>query len=304
MSALQALQALSQNDHVYREKDEESPFVENELSKDGLAVSEAEYWKKYHHDPDFTYEWNNGYLEERPKSDVKGWRVYRWFWGILESYFPTFPIGEIFGLDIGFRLALPHKTSIRKPDLSVILDSNPVAIDGNDSTYSGTFDLCVESLSHFALKEIKRDTVDKKKEYEGIGVREYYILDARKSHTAFYGLDKNGKYKNIDTKGIVKSTTLPGFQFRISDLYRQPPLDELVNDDIYRDYVMQAYKKEKQRADNAEQQAEKEKQEKEKEKQRADSAEQRADSAKQRADKEKHRAEQLAAKLRALGVDV
>lgn len=294
---MSTLQALSQNDHAYSEKHEESPFLENELSKDGLAVSEAEYWETYYHDPNFTYEWNNGYLEEKPMSDIKGWKVYRWFCKILESYFTEFPIGETIGLDIGFRLALPHKTSIRRPDLSVILDTNPMTYDEDDCTYSGTFDLCIESLSHSNLKEIKRDVVDKKKEYEGIGVKEYYILDARKSQTSFYGLDKNGKYKNLDTKGIVKSITLPGFQFRISDLYRQPPLYELVEDDIYHDYVLSAYQKEKLRAD--------------KEKQRADEAEQRADKERQekekerqRADKERQRAEQMEAKLKELGISL
>ncbi|MDM8515569.1 Uma2 family endonuclease [Desulfobacterales bacterium HSG16] len=327
---MSTLHALSRNDHVYHKKYEDSPLAENELSKDGLAVTEAEYWEKYYNDPDFIYEWNNGCLEVKPMSDVKGSKVYRWFCQIIECYFTTYPIGEIINLDIGFRLALPHKVSIRRPDLSVVLDGNPVAIDDDDCTYSGTFDFCVESLSHSTLKELKRDTVDKKKEYEGVGVREYYILDARKNDTAFYSLGKNGKYRNIGTGSIIKSAILPGFQFRLSDLYRQPPLEELAEDAVYHSYVFPSYKKvleekekEKQRADKAENllfleklRADKEKQLKEKEQQRADKEKQlkekeqmRADKEKQRANKERqlkekaeHRAEQLAAKLKALGI--
>jgi len=217
MSTLQALQAFSHNDRAYSEKQNESPFAENELSKDGLAVSEAEYWEIYYHDPDFTYEWNDGYLEEKPMSDLDGSETYQWFLEILRCWFKKYPVGRISNLDIGFHLALPHKTSIRKPDLSVVLDSNPVTIEGKDCTYAGIFDLCVESLSHSNLKEIKRDTVDKKKEYEGAGVREYYILDARKSHTAFYALDKNGKYKKNRCKRdseVHRSSRLPVSDFR------------------------------------------------------------------------------------------
>ncbi|MDM8515948.1 Uma2 family endonuclease [Desulfobacterales bacterium HSG16] len=348
---MSTVHALSRNDQVYYKNYEGSPLAENELSRDGLAVTEAEYWEKYYNDPDFVYEWNNGCLEVKPMSDVKGSDVYQWFCDILRCWIRTYPIGKIINLDIGFRLALPHKTSIRRPDLSMVLDTNPVAIDDDDRTYSGTFDFCVESLSHSTLKELKRDTVDKKKEYEGSGVREYYILDARKNDTAFYSLGKNGKYRDIGTGSIIKSAILPGFQFRLSDLYRQPPLEELAEDEIYHSYVFPSYKKileekekEKLRADKAENllfleqlRADKEKQLKEKEQLRADKEKQlkekeqlRADKEKQlkekeqlRADKEKQlkekeqlradkerqlkekaeqRAEQLAAKLKALGI--
>ncbi|MCP4109136.1 MAG: hypothetical protein GY749_27005, partial [Desulfobacteraceae bacterium] len=56
-----ALEELSRTGH---ESLEEFP-----VSEDGLAVSEDEYWEKYYEHPDFSYEWNNGYLEERPVSD-------------------------------------------------------------------------------------------------------------------------------------------------------------------------------------------------------------------------------------------
>ncbi|MDM8516670.1 hypothetical protein QUF76_10760, partial [Desulfobacterales bacterium HSG16] len=95
---------------------------------------------------------------------------------------------------------------------------------------------------------------------------------------------------------------LPGFQFRLSDLYRQPPLEELAEDAIYHSYVFPSYKKVLE--------------EKEQETQRADKAENllfleklRADKEKQRADKERQlkekaiqQAEQLAAKLKELGI--
>ncbi len=159
---MEDLQTLSRNDQTHQEIYGDIFPGENGVSKDNLAVSEEEYWEIY---PDFVYEWNNGYLEVKPMSDVKGSRGYRWFCTVLDYYLTTYPVGTTVSLEIGFRLALPHKTSARIPDLAVVSDNNPVSINDDDCTYSGIFDLCVESLSHSSLKEIRRDMVDKKDEY-------------------------------------------------------------------------------------------------------------------------------------------
>ncbi|MDM8551827.1 Uma2 family endonuclease [Desulfobacterales bacterium HSG2] len=295
---MEALQTLSRNDQI-RTGTYGEPDDENGLSKDGLAVSEEEYWEKYYNDPDFVYEWNNGYLEVKPMSDQKGSESYQWFCNIMRCYIQTYPVGRISNLEIGFRLSTSKKIEIRRPDLAVVLNDNLVEINDDDCTYQGVFDLCVESLSHSSDSEIIRDTVDKKGEYEGTGVREYYILDARKTETVFYRLNRRGQYQKISPVGdIIRSGILPGFQFRISDLYRKPSLEELAEDPVYHDYVFPSFKAvkkelalEKQRAEREKQRAEKEKQRAEKEKRRAEREKQRAEKEKRRAEKEKRRAE-------------
>ncbi|MCP4350967.1 MAG: Uma2 family endonuclease, partial [Desulfobacterales bacterium] len=219
-------------------------------------------------------------------SDLKGCRSHRWLCEILDCYFTTFPNGTPVSLEIGFRLELPGETCVRIPDIGIVMNNNPVPIKDDDCSYKGIFDLCVESLSHSAKRHITRDTDDKKKEYEGGGVREYYILDARGIETAFYRLDKNGKYRKIRPgKGdIIRSKVLPGFQFRVSDLYRRPSLEEMAEDEIYHKYVFPSYKKIKQRAEQEKQRAEQEKQRAEQEKQRAEQEKQRAEQEKQRAE--------------------
>ncbi len=49
--------------------------------------------------------------------------------------------------------------------------------------------------------------------------------------------------------GMIRSTVLPGFQWRVDDLDRQPPLETLVSDPVYRDYVRLPYQQERQRAE-------------------------------------------------------
>ncbi len=263
-----------------------------EIPDDGLAVSEDEYWKYYYNHLEFTYEWNNGYLEAKPMADLKGSRIYQWFFKILSCYFSTYQTGEIINLEIGFRLALPGKTTIRIPDMAVVLDDNPVMINEDDCSFSGTFDMCIESLSYSSSKEVRRDTIIKRDEYEGIGVREYYILDARGIKTEFYTRNKRGKYAKISSESgdIVQSAVLPGFQFRISDLYRQPLLEELSEDEVYYKYVFPSFKLVKQRAEQAEKLLAREKKKTERESQRAE--------------QERKRAEHLEAKLEALGISL
>ena len=118
--------------------------------------------------------------------------------------------------------------------------------------------MCVESLSYSETGEIKRDTVEKKKEYQGVGVRGYCILDARGKETEFYSLNAKGKYVKIKPgkSGIVRSRVLPGFQFAISDLYARPSLEQLSADKIYGHYVLPFYQKARQQAESERQRAE------------------------------------------------
>ena len=146
-------------------------------AREPLRVSEAEYWKTYYEHPDCQYEWNNGLLEEKPMPDFLSISLYQWFLRLLDEYLTVFPQGRIMALEMGFRLELgKKKVSIRKPDLAVILHSNPVEAKLLDRSFDGVCDLCIEFLSDSTPSEVERDTVHKKEEYAKAGVAEYYIL--------------------------------------------------------------------------------------------------------------------------------
>ncbi len=241
-------------------------------------VSETEYWEKYSDYPDKVYEWHNGYLEEKLVSEQVTYLTYLWYLKLIESYLETNDIADLCGLEMGFRLVLPNGVSIRKPDLGVVLKSNPVPLELHDNSYKGTFDICIEALSQSAASEIKRDTVTKKAEYAAAGVKEYTILDGNKHLTSFYRLDtRQSVYVPIKPLkgGIIKSKMLPGFQFRISDLYHRPLLEEMITDPVYQQFVLPGYTKEKEARKKAE----------------------------QRAKAEAQRAERFAQMLRELGID-
>lgn len=259
-------------------------------SADGLRVSEAEYWRTYYHDPDFRYEWNNGMLEEKPMADYLSFAMYRWFFLLLNEFLKAHPIATMIGLEIGFRLALPHKTSIRRPDLALILHTNPVAMAGEECTYRGVFDLCIEFLSDSTPQDVTRDTVIKKAEYCQAGVTEYFILDRKGKETAFYRLTRSGTYAPIPSPGgVIRSEVLPGFQCRLQDLYDQPDFHDRLDDRVYQPFLLVDYQVERRRA--------------EEERRRAEAADQRAEKERRRAEEERQRVERLAAMLKELGID-
>ena len=127
------------------------------------------------------------------------------------------------------------------------MNDNPIPLLLSDRSYKGTFDLCIEALSDSSPKEITRDTVNKKAEYAAAGVKEYYILYNNTDLMEFYRLNDHGVYIPIERidNDIIQSTVLPGFQFKISDLYNTPSIDEMINDPIYQAFILPAYQQEK-----------------------------------------------------------
>lgn len=230
---------------------EQAGLVEGAISEDGKVVSEEEYWATYYNHPDFDYEWNNGVLEVKPMSNLLQYTLYDWFVALVRAFLEVYPVGYKMALEHGFRLEAAKHTSVRKPDLFVVRYDNPVALGPDDGSYHGICDLCIESLSTGNRREIERDTQTKKREYAAVGVTEYFIFDARGEYTAFHRLVALGKYDEIlpDAAGVIRSEVLPGFQFRIADLYRQPSLVELAKDEVYQHYVLLDYQQERARAE-------------------------------------------------------
>ena len=245
-------------------------------SEDGKWVSENDYWENYYGHPDFNYEWNNGILEEKAVSNLKGYDLFDWFAGVIKQFLITSLQGRLVGLEIGFKLSLNNKKkTVRKPDLALIHIDNPVQMSPEDRTYAGCFDMCFEILSDSTKKAKENDTVVKKTEYNQFGVKEYYILDEKGKETAFYKLNKNGIYTKIRPfrGGIIKSSVLKGFQFRKEDLYLRPDLKDLINDPVYKNYVLLDYQKKCEEVEAAIKRADAEKKKANAERKRAEKAE-------------------------------
>ncbi|MDM8563111.1 Uma2 family endonuclease, partial [Candidatus Marithioploca araucensis] len=266
-------------------------------SLDQMKVDEAEYWEKYYENGDESYEWNNGYLEVKPVSDILTVAIHDWFTKLIDSYLESQQFGQKICLETGFRLVLPDKIVIRKPDYAVITKKNPVPLEisGQIRTYDGTCNVCVEAVSDSAPKEIKRDIETKFREYAAAGVDEYYILYANdESLMRFYRLNDQGVYVQIepDSEGIIRSSVLPGFQFRLADLYRRPSLKEMACDPVYEKFAFPAYQEEIKARLAAEAQYRKEKKASSKERKARKLAEKQAEQERQEKESALQQAEQ------------
>ena len=246
---------------------------------DGRYVTLEEYWVKWYENPyrdiDVSYEWNNGRLEACPPHTAPQLALCAWFLDLLRSYVSTLPIAKLIKLGVGFVLTMEdpvepcgERKAVRKPDIGVLLKSNPAPWGGVDQRHvGGVCDMVVEAISDFTPEEVLRDTEEKKRDYALAGVKEYYILDPGGEHMCFYRLIAGGRYEEIepDAEGVIASDVLPGLQFRLEDLGRQRDIVELALDDVYFGYVLPGYRAavakaeaEARRADEATQRKEEE----------------------------------------------
>ncbi len=166
----------------------------------------------------------------------------------MHRYLETFDHASLINLETGFVLKIDDESDpkgeriqVRKPDIGVILNTNPVSWGALDQRhFDGVCDMVVESVSDSTMEEVLRDTEEKKNDYALGGVKEYYILDPEGEHMRFYALTSEGTYKEIppDANGVIRSNVLAGLQFRLDDLHRRPGLVELALENVYSEYVL------------------------------------------------------------------
>jgi len=164
-------------------------------------------------------EWVNGetILFMPPKPDHQ--RIISFLLTVIRLFVEHFNLGEILTAPVEMK-PTPDSNS-REPDLLFVARENLDRF--GDAKLEGPADLVVEIVSP---ESESRDTVDKLREYEAEGIREYWIIDSRagKERTLFYVLDSNGRYRRVqpDRNGIYTSTVLSGFWLNVSWLWADP----------------------------------------------------------------------------------
>ncbi len=223
---------------------------------EGRYVTLEEYWARWYENPypdiDVSYEWNNGILEAKPSANKPQLDLGNWFLDLLRRYLETYAIAELINMETGFYMTMADseessgmRRAVRKPDIGIILNSNPVSWgDIDQRSFAGICDAVVEFLSDSTLTEVRRDTDEKRRDYALAGVKEYTILDPSGEHMRFYRLAPEGRYEEIlpDGEGVIHSEVLPGFQFRHEDLWRLPDLAELALDEVYAGFVIPGFR--------------------------------------------------------------
>ena len=235
----------------------------------GRRVTLEEYWEKWYENPypdlDVSYEWNNGILEAKPLPNAPQIGLYNWFLALLLCNVQTYSHASLINLETGFMLKIDDESDpkgeriqVRKPDIGVILNTNPVSWGALDQRhFDGVCDMVVEAVSDSTTAEVLRDTVEKRQDYALGGVKEYYILDPGGERMRFYTLTQEGVYDDIppDPNGVIRSSVLSGLQFWLDDLQLRPHLADLARDDVYSKYVIPDLQVAVTRAEKAEKMA-------------------------------------------------
>jgi Uma2 family endonuclease len=182
-------------------------------------------------------EWVDGEGYIFMASDTRHARVLAFLFGLIQQYVQLFNLGEVFFPTYSVRLR--GGRSYREPDIFVVLHEHRDRIR-KDGVY-GPADFILEGVSE---DSVKRDRVDKFREFEAEGVPEYVYVDARDNPDEmieFFRRDAAGKYQRVapDEQGRLHSEVLSGFWFDPRWLLQDPLPDifdtiMLIAPDAYR----------------------------------------------------------------------
>ena len=141
--------------------------------------------------------------------------------GFLLTLFQHFveanDLGEV--LFAPFQMRLRTRPSGREPDLLFVARDRLDKLQ--DAYLDGPADLAVEIIS---ADSRARDRVDKYREYEQAGVREYWLIDPAREFADFYRLNADGIYSQviIDDDGIYRSNVIEGLWLEVDWLWQDP----------------------------------------------------------------------------------
>jgi Uma2 family endonuclease len=120
-----------------------------------------------------------------------------------------------------FLMKIGPRRPARAPDLQYIAKRNLHRL--RKYYVDGPADLVVEIISPDSRTI---DRVDKYREYEAGGVREYWIIDPDRRQSEFYRHGRDGRFRLISAgeDGVFRSAMMKGLWLRVEWLWQRPPL--------------------------------------------------------------------------------
>jgi Uma2 family endonuclease len=170
-------------------------------------------------------EWANGeVIILMPPLDIHQ-TIAGFLYTLLNLFVQLFGLGKV--QVAPFEVKLSPEGSAREPDILFVATENLGRL--TPQRLHGPADLIVEIISD---DSVRRDRQIKFKEYEEVGVREYWVIDPRagKQRADFYALNETGEFELFATEdeARVESRVLPGFWLRPAWLWEVERLNPLL----------------------------------------------------------------------------
>lgn len=178
-----------------------------------LHVTADEYMERYAHD---YYEWVNGELQKMSPVTGRHNELESYFLILLETYLGLKKIGIL--RHSPFVMRIDSINVRRQPDLQIILNESLAQL--SETAMTGPADICIEIVSP---ESVARDYGTKFEEYEKGGVKEYWIIDPKRTHTRFLRLNEQGVYQSIETdeEGFYQTPLLPRLRLHVPTLWSE-----------------------------------------------------------------------------------
>ena len=167
-------------------------------------------------DEDTRAEWIQGEVIVMSPASERHQDVCDFLLAVLRIYVEVKELGWI--RSAPFVMKLGPDASGREPDLLFVSAAH---LDRLRETYlDGPADLAVEVVSE---ESIGRDRGEKFVEYEGAGIREYWLVDPLRQQAEFYRMGEDGRYHPAFLEeGIFYSEVVTGFWIRVDWLWQDP----------------------------------------------------------------------------------
>jgi len=161
-------------------------------------------------------EWVEGEVIMMAPADLEHQDVGFWLCMLLRLYVERRDLGIAF-MDVWTRLREP-RPQLRAPD--VLFVAKHRAEITKTGKVNGPPDLVIEVVSSDSEA---RDWREKFLDYQGAGVREYWVIDPASKSAEAYLLSSQGLYQRFEVvDGRISSVVVPGFFVKLDSLWRSP----------------------------------------------------------------------------------
>jgi Uma2 family endonuclease len=153
-------------------------------------------------------EWVNGEVIVFMPASFRHQELQAWLLRVMAFFVDLFDLGDVCIAPLEMRV-YPDGPA-REPDLLFVAREHRDRLEAQ--RLNGPADLIIELISP---ESVRRDRVEKLREYAAAGVPEYWLIDTRPAPAppVCYRLSPTGEYEPIvaDASGRIHSTVLPGF---------------------------------------------------------------------------------------------